>query len=76
MIERFYYSNFYIKIWEIEVIEMCFFLNGYVLMLKYIVFYSEGGGQFFDYGNIVGIDVKDVYEEDGDVYYIVDVFFE
>ena len=35
-------------------------------------FYPEGGGQPSDYGTIAGIDVKDVYEENGEVYHLVD----
>ncbi|MCJ7988773.1 hypothetical protein MUB15_04985 [Priestia sp. OVS21] len=72
MTERLYYSNPYIKTWETEVIETRSLSNGYALTLKHTAFYPEGGGQPSDYGNIAGIDVKDVYEEDGDVYHIVD----
>ncbi len=66
----FYYSNPYIKTWETEVIETRLLSNGYALTLKHTAFYPEGGGQPSDYGNIAGIDVKDVYEENGETYII------
>jgi alanyl-tRNA synthetase len=72
MTERLYYSDPYLSTWETEVIETRPLSNGYALTLKKTAFYPEGGGQPSDYGNIAGIDVKDVYEENGEVYHIVD----
>ena len=72
MTERLYYSNPYIKTWETEVTETRALSNGYALTLKQTAFYPEGGGQPADYGTIAGIDVEDVYEENGEVYHLVD----
>lgn len=72
MTERLYYSNPYTKTWETEVTETRALSNGYALTLKQTAFYPEGGGQPSDYGTIAGIKVKDVYEENGEVYHLVD----
>jgi alanyl-tRNA synthetase len=71
---KLYYTNPYIKEFTTEIIETKLIDDKYHIVLKETAFYPEGGGQPCDLGEINGIEVSYVYEENNIIYHVVDEF--
>jgi alanyl-tRNA synthetase len=68
---KLFYNNPYITEFTTEVIQTKIIDNKYHLVLKETAFYPEGGGQPCDLGEIDGIKVEYVYEEDKIIYHVL-----
>lgn len=68
---KLFYNNPYITEFTTEVTQIKVIDKKYHLVLKETAFYPEGGGQPCDLGEIDGINVEYVYEEDNVVYHVL-----
>ncbi|MBO5207417.1 MAG: hypothetical protein J6C09_07535 [Clostridia bacterium] len=71
MTEKLYYKDAYIKEFSANIISINECERGYDTVLDRTAFFPEEGGQSADGGKISGIEVLDVYEEDGVVHHIL-----
>ncbi|WP_040683843.1 alanyl-tRNA editing protein [Thermobrachium celere] len=69
--QKLYYENPYIYEWEAKIINQREKDNFYIIELCDTAFYPEGGGQPRDFGTIDGVEVVDLFEENGIVYHVV-----
>lgn len=67
MTTRLYYDSAYLTEWETEIMETFVREDGIYVSLKETAFYPHGGGQPCDNGNIQGIAVLDVIQEEGQI---------
>lgn len=65
MTEKIYYTSPYTKEWVTRIKDSFIKENQYYVILEKTAFYPTGGGQPNDRGTINGIDVLDVFTEDG-----------
>lgn len=72
MAHLLYYDSPYITEWQTETREIKENEGKYHIALADTAFYPGGGGQPSDRGTIEGIPVIDVYEQDGEVYHVLD----
>lgn len=73
---KLYYNNPYITEFTSEVSEIKQVEDKYHIVLKETGFYPEGGGQPCDLGEIQGIKVEYVYEEDEKIYHVLNKLIE
>jgi alanyl-tRNA synthetase len=66
---KLYYTSPSTTQWTTTVTSVKEEKNTYIVTLAETAFYPEGGGQPSDHGTIEGIDVIDVFEQDGEVYH-------
>ncbi|WP_203636223.1 alanyl-tRNA editing protein [Thermobrachium celere] len=69
--QKLYYENPYIYEWEAKIINQREKDSFYIIELSDTAFYPEGGGQPRDFGTIDGVEVVDLFEENGIVYHVV-----
>lgn len=72
MTEKLYYDDPYKKEFTADIKKHIEKEDGYHLVLNRTMFYPEGGGQPADHGFIGRSVVNYVYEDDGDIYHVVD----
>lgn len=70
--KRLYYDDSYQVAFDARVLEKVFFEDKPALILDRTCFYPESGGQPSDRGNINGIDVVDVREENGRILHLLE----
>lgn len=70
--EKLYYTDQYIKEFTTDIIEIKEIDSKFHVKLDKTAFFPGGGGQFGDSGNIDVHNVIDVYEENGEVYHVVE----
>lgn len=70
--KKLYYEDQYIKEFKCEILE-CKEIDGkFHVILDQTAFFPGGGGQHGDLGLINGIKVIDVYEENGNIYHVIE----
>lgn len=69
---KIYYENQYIKEFTANVVNVKIRDDKYHVELDNTAFFPGGGGQFCDLGTIENQEVKDVYEEEGIVYHVLE----
>lgn len=67
-----FYNDAYIKEWDTEIHSIEEKEGKILVTLKETAFYPEGGGQPSDTGWINGIEVRYVYEENGQIYHVLE----
>jgi alanyl-tRNA synthetase len=72
MTEKLYYNEPYLKEWEAEVLQVSEREEKIMLLLDKTAFYPEGGGQPCDKGFIGEAEVLYVFEEEKNIYHVVD----
>ena len=72
MTEKLYYKDSFLKEFKADIVSYKEEKGEYHLVLNKTAFYPEGGGQPADKGTIALSKVKYVYEENGEIYHIVD----
>ncbi|SHJ76936.1 alanyl-tRNA synthetase [Clostridium cavendishii DSM 21758] len=70
--EKIYYENQYIKDFVCEIEEVKEADGKFHVVLDKTAFFPGGGGQHEDVGHIDGLQVLEVYEEDGVIYHVMD----
>lgn len=70
--DRVYYENQYIREFKAEIVEIKNKDGKYHIILDKTAFFPGGGGQFCDLGKIGDREVKEVYEECGHIYHVVE----
>lgn len=70
--DRVYYENQYIREFKAEIVEIKNKDGRYHIILDKTAFFPGGGGQFCDLGTIGDQEVKEVYEECGHIYHVVE----
>lgn len=69
--EKLYYIDQYLKEFEAKIIDVKKYDNKFHIALDRTAFFPGGGGQSCDLGELNGINVLDVYEENGVIYHVV-----
>ncbi|TYR80697.1 alanyl-tRNA editing protein [Priestia megaterium] len=69
MTERLYYTSPYTSSWTTTIKDIIKCDHHYLITLRETAFYPEGGGQPSDSGKINGIQIEDVFEENGEIYH-------
>ena len=72
MTEKLYYKDAFLKEFEADIVSHTKEGEEYNLILNKTAFYPEGGGQPADRGKIADSKVKYVYEENDEIYHVVD----
>ena len=72
MTKKLYDEDSHIQVFEARVLSCLPAENGYRVVLDQTAFFAEGGGQPADRGILNGQSVRDVQEEGGDVYHMID----
>ncbi|MGL5752885.1 MAG: DHHA1 domain-containing protein [Paraclostridium sp.] len=70
--EKLYYEDQYIKEFTADIVDIKEIDSKFYIKLDKTAFFPGGGGQFGDTGKIDVHEVIDVYEENGEVYHIVE----
>jgi alanyl-tRNA synthetase len=70
-LEKLFYEDVYIREWESNIEHVEERDNWFYVVLEKTAFYPEGGGQPSDRGNIDGIEILDVLEENNIIYHIL-----
>ncbi|MEG1410247.1 MAG: DHHA1 domain-containing protein [Terrisporobacter sp.] len=70
--EKLFYDNQYIKNFIAEIEEIKDVNDKYHVTLNKTAFFPGGGGQYCDLGTIDNINVIDVYEENNEIYHVLD----
>ncbi len=70
--EKLYYTDQYIKEFTADIIEIKEIDSNFHIKLDKTAFFPGGGGQFGDSGKIDVHDVIDIYEENGEVYHVLE----
>ncbi|MGL6106305.1 alanyl-tRNA editing protein [Romboutsia sp.] len=70
--EKLYYKDQYIKDFTAEIVEIAEKDGKFHILLDKTAFFPGGGGQFCDLGTIDVHNVVNVYEENGNVYHVVE----
>lgn len=70
--KKLYYEDQYIKEFKCEILERKEIDGKFHVILDQTAFFPGGGGQHGDLGLIAGIKVIDVYEENGNVYHVLE----
>lgn len=69
---KLYYENQYIKEFNTEIIDIKEKDGKFHVSLEDTAFFPGGGGQMKDLGFIEGLKVIDVYEEEGEIYHVLE----
>lgn len=71
MTQKLYYEDLYMKSFDAEVVSQEERDGKVAAMLDRTAFYPGGGGQPCDLGTLGGMEVEDVFEEDGNIYHVI-----
>ena len=70
--EKLFYEDQYIKSFTAEIEDIKEIDNKYHVILNKTAFFPGGGGQYCDLGSIDNIKVVDVYEEENEIYHVLE----
>lgn len=71
MSTKLFYENPYLSEWTAEIQSIEQREEKYLITLNKTFFYPEGGGQPCDKGNIDGIEIVDIFEEEGIIFHVL-----
>lgn len=69
--DKIFYKNQYIKEFKSKVIEVKIKDNKYHIVLDKTAFFPGGGGQQYDFGEIDGKVIENIYEENKKIYHVL-----